>query len=93
VSKLKHELGRISDAVELKRLTSSENSGSIIRDVMEHVCTLDGVEEGSNFHCISARIFQNRENRDMFVAMKKPHLKLMFLKDEVALLGGRHFSI
>lgn len=93
MSKLIYELGHISDAVELKRLTSSGNSGSNIRNVMERVCTLDGVEEGSNFHRMSTRIFQNRENRDMFVAMKKPHLQLMFLKDEAALLGGRHLSI
>jgi hypothetical protein len=34
VSKLIHELGRISDAVKLKRSTSSGNLGSSIRDVM-----------------------------------------------------------
>jgi hypothetical protein len=29
----------------------------------------------------------------MSVVMEKPHLQLMFLKDEVTLLGGHHFSI
>jgi hypothetical protein len=42
---------------------------------------------------MAARIFQNREKRDMFVVMEKPHLQLMFLKDEATLLGGHHFSI
>jgi hypothetical protein len=93
VSKLIHELSCISDAVELRRQPSSGNLGSSIRDVMEHVCTLEGVEEGSDLYRIAARIFQNREKRDMFVVMEKPHLQLMFLKDEAELLGGRHFSI
>jgi hypothetical protein len=93
VSKLIHELSRISDAVELRRQPSSGNLGSSIRDVMERVCTLKGVEEGSDLYRIAARIFQNREKRDMFVVMEKPHLQLMFLKDEAELLGGRHFSI
>jgi hypothetical protein len=44
VSKLVHELSRISDAIELKRSPSSRNLGSSIRDVMERVCTLDGIE-------------------------------------------------
>jgi transcriptional regulator len=57
------------------------------------VCTLEGVEEGSDLYRIADRIFQNREKRDMFVVMEKPHLQLMFLKDEAELLGGRHFSI
>jgi hypothetical protein len=86
VSKLVHELSRISAAVELKSSTS-------VRDVMDRVCTLDGVEEGSDLYRMAARIFQNREKRDMFVAMGKPHLQLMFLKDEATLLGGHHFSI
>jgi len=93
VSKLVHELSRISDAIELKRSPSSGNLGSSIRDVMERLCTLDGIEEGNDLHRMAACIFQNREKRDMFVVMEKPHLQLMFLKDEAALLGGRHFSI
>jgi hypothetical protein len=87
VSKLIYELGCISDAVELKRSTSSGNSGSSIRDVMERVCTLDGVEEGSYLHRMAAHIFQNKEKRDMFVVMEKPYLQFMFLKDEATLLG------
>jgi len=93
VLKLIHELSRISDAVELRRQPSSGNLSSSIRDVLERVCTLEGVEEGSDHYRIAACIFQNREKRDMFVVMKKPHLQLMFLKDEAELLGGRHFSI
>ncbi len=54
---------------------------------MESVCALDGVEEGSDLHHMAACIFQNRKKRDIFVAMEKPHLQLMFLKDEAELLG------
>jgi len=93
MSKLVHELSHISDAVKLKRSTSSGNLGSSIRDVMERMCTLDGVKEGLDLHRMAARIFQNIEKRNMFVVMEKPHLQLMFLQDEAALLGGRHFSI
>jgi hypothetical protein len=57
---------------------------------LERVCTLEGVEKGSDLYRIAARIFQKR---DMFVVMEKPHLQLMFLKDGAELLGGRHFSI
>jgi hypothetical protein len=93
VSKLIHKLSRISDAVELRRQHSSGNLGSNICDVMERVCTLEGIEMGSDLYRIAAHIFQNREKRDMSVAMEKPHLQLMFLKDEAELLGGCHFSI
>jgi hypothetical protein len=94
MSKLIHELSRISDAVELRRQPNSRNLGSSIHDVMGRVCMLEGVEEGSDLYRIAARIFQNREKKDMFVVMKKPHLQLIFLKDESELLGwGRHFSI
>jgi hypothetical protein len=93
VSKLIHELSRISDVVELRRQPSSGNLGSSIRDVMECVCTLEGVEGGSDLYRIAARISQNRKKRDMFIVMEKLHLQLMFLKDEAELLGGRHFSI
>jgi hypothetical protein len=82
VSKLIHELSRISDAVELMRQPSSGNLGRSIRSVMERVCTLEGVEKGSDLYRIAARIFQNKEKSDMFVLMEKPHLQVMFLKDE-----------
>jgi hypothetical protein len=61
-SKLLNKLSKISNAVELKA-TSQANSSSNICDVLKHVCTLDGVEEGSNFHRMVARIFQNKEKR------------------------------
>jgi hypothetical protein len=93
VSKLIHEFSPISDAVELKKPPSSRNLDSSIRNVMKCVCTLEGVEEGSDLYRIAARIFQNREKREMFVVMEKPHLQLTFLKDEAKFLGERHFFI
>ena len=54
---LTHQLSRICDAVELRNSASSLEPGSSIRDVMERVCTLDGVEKGSNLYLMAARIF------------------------------------
>ncbi|XP_062174843.1 uncharacterized protein LOC133880008 isoform X5 [Alnus glutinosa] len=92
-SKLIHEFSPISDVVELKRPPSSRNSNSNIRNVMEHVCTLEGVEEGSFLYRIATHIFHNEEKREMFVVIEKPHLQLMFLKGEAELLTRRFCSI
>jgi hypothetical protein len=89
---LTHQLSRICDTVELRNSASSLESGSSIRDVMERVCTLDGVEKGSNLYLMAARIFQKREKREMFVVMKEPHLQLMFMKNEAELLGKHYFT-
>jgi hypothetical protein len=90
VSKLINKLSRISNVVELK-VASLVNSGNSIRDVLKHVCTLDGVEEGFDFHHMAARIFQNKEKREVFAILKKPHLQLMFLKDELTSMDNRLF--
>jgi hypothetical protein len=96
LSKLIHLLSRIGDAIELINSASLESSleipGSSIRDVMKYVCTLDGVDEGSHLHRVAARIFQKREKREAFVAIKEPSLQLKFLKDEAKLLGAHYFS-
>jgi hypothetical protein len=78
VSKLINELSKISNVVELKA-KSQANSSNSIRDVLKCVCTLDGVEEGFDFHRMTARIFQNKEKREMFTVLEKSHLQLMFL--------------
>lgn len=92
ISKLIHLFSRIANAIELRNSTNFGIPGSSICDVMERVCTLDGVEKGSDLHLMATLIFQKREKREMFVVMKKPYLQLMFLKDEARLLGGHHFS-
>ena len=89
---LTHQISCICDAVELRNSASSLEPRSSIHDVMEHVCTLDGVEKGSNLYLMVARIFQKREKREMFVVMKEPHLQLMFLKNEAELLGRHYFT-
>jgi hypothetical protein len=81
--KLIHEFSPISDVVELKRPPSSNSS---IRNVMERVCTLEGVEEGSFLYRIATHIFHNEQKREMFVVIEKPHLQLIFLKGEAKLL-------
>jgi hypothetical protein len=55
---LTHQLSRICDAVKLRNSASWLKSGSSIYDVMECVCTLDGVEKGSNLYLMAACIFQ-----------------------------------
>jgi hypothetical protein len=56
VSKLINELNKISNAIELKTKSQANLSNSI-RDVLKRVCTLDVVEEGSDFHRMTACIF------------------------------------
>ena len=90
VSKLLNELSKISNAVELKA-TSQANSNNSICDVLKRVCTLDGVEEGSGFRRMVARIFQNKEKREVFAVLEKPHLQLMFLQDEAKSIDNRYF--
>ena len=92
MSKPIYELSRTSNDMELKSSANSEIPGSSIRDVMERVCTLDGVEKSSNLYLKAAHIFQKREKREMFVVIEEPHLQLVFLKYEVRLLEGHHFS-
>ena len=89
---LTHQLSCIYDTVELRNSASSLEPGSSIHDVMERVCTLDGVEKGSNLYLMVARIFQKREKREMFVVMEESHLQLMFLKNEAELLGRHYFT-
>jgi hypothetical protein len=91
-SKLIHKFGLINDVVELKSSLSSGNLDSSIHNVMECMCTLDDVDEGFNLHHVAVHIFQNREKIEMFVVLEKPHLQLMFLRDEETLLGGCYFS-
>jgi hypothetical protein len=90
VLKLLNELSKISNAIELKA-TSQANSSNSILDILKRVCTLDGIEEGSDFHCMTACIFKNKEKREVFALLEKPHLQLMFLKDEAKLIDNRHF--
>uniref|UniRef100_A0A2N9HEM5 Myb/SANT-like domain-containing protein n=1 Tax=Fagus sylvatica TaxID=28930 RepID=A0A2N9HEM5_FAGSY len=89
---LTHQLSRICEVVELRNSASLIEPRSNISDVMEHVCTLDGAEKGSDLYLMTARIFQKREKREMFVVMGEPHLQLKFLKDEAELLGRHYFT-
>ncbi|KAL4611088.1 hypothetical protein ACB092_08G099200 [Castanea dentata] len=86
------QLSRICDVVELRNSTFSVEPSSTIRNVMEHVCTLDGIEKGSELYLMVARIFQKREKGEMFVMMEEPYLQLQFLQEEARLLGGHYFA-
>jgi hypothetical protein len=78
--------------VELRNSANLQESGSSIHNVMERVCTLDGVEKGSDLDLMVACIFQKGEKREIFVVMGEPHLQLKFLKDEAELLGRHYFT-
>ncbi|KAL4628301.1 hypothetical protein ACB092_05G227300 [Castanea dentata] len=56
---LTQQLSRICDVVELRNSAFSMEPGSSIRNVMECVCTLDGIEKGSELYLMTACIFQN----------------------------------
>ena len=89
---LTHQLSRICEVVELRNSASLIEPRSNISDVIEHVCTLDGAEKGSDLYLLTARIFQKREKREMFVVIGEPHLQLKFLKDEAELLERHYFT-
>ncbi|KAL4638818.1 hypothetical protein ACB092_03G174300 [Castanea dentata] len=73
---LTQQLSHICVVVELRNSAFSVEPSSTIRNVMEHVCTLDDIEKGSELYLMAARIFQKREKREMFVVMEEPHLQL-----------------
>ncbi|KAL0015691.1 hypothetical protein SO802_002760 [Lithocarpus litseifolius] len=52
---LTQQLSRICDAVELRNLACSVEPSSTIRNVMKCVCTLDGIEKGSELYLMAAR--------------------------------------
>ena len=89
---LTQQLSCIYDVVELRNSVFSMEPSSTIRNVMERVCTLDGIEKGSELYLMAARIFQKREKREMFVVMEEPYLQLQFLQEEARLLGGHYFG-
>ncbi|XP_030930868.1 uncharacterized protein LOC115956705 [Quercus lobata] len=89
---LTQQLSRICDVVELRNSAFSMEPSSTIRNVMERVCTLDGIEKGSELYLMAAHIFQKREKREMFVVMEEPYLQLQFLQEESRLLGGHYFG-
>ncbi|XP_075658961.1 uncharacterized protein LOC142628810 [Castanea sativa] len=55
--KLTQQLSRICDIAELRNSACSVEPSSTIRNVMEHVYILDGIEKGSELYHMAARIF------------------------------------
>ncbi|KAK9996755.1 hypothetical protein SO802_021441 [Lithocarpus litseifolius] len=89
---LTQQLSRICDVVELRNLAFSVEPSSTIHNVIERVCTLDGIEKGSELNLMVVHIFQKREKREMFVVMEEPYLQLQFLQEEARLLGRHYFG-
>ena len=73
---LTQQLSHICDVVELRNSAFSVKPSSTIRNVMEHVCTLDDIEKGSELYLMAARIFQKQKKREMFVVMEELYLQL-----------------
>ena len=86
------QLSHICDVVELRNSTCSVESSSTICNVMERVCTLDGIKKGSKLYLMVAHIFIEMRERDMFVVMEEPYLQLQFLQEEARLLGEHYFG-
>ena len=55
--KLTQHLSHICDVVELRNSTCSVEPSSIIRNVMERDCILDGIEKGFELYLMAACIF------------------------------------
>ncbi|XP_030936119.1 uncharacterized protein LOC115961252 [Quercus lobata] len=52
---LAQQLSRICDVVELRNSSFSVEPSSTIRNVMERMCTLDGIEKGSELYLMATR--------------------------------------
>ncbi|XP_057963707.1 L10-interacting MYB domain-containing protein-like [Malania oleifera] len=61
--------------------------GSSIADVMELMENIPDIEPGSELYMLGTRLFMKSENREMFVALKRPHVRLVWLKQELAREG------
>nr|XP_023916892.1 putative uncharacterized protein DDB_G0270496 [Quercus suber]XP_023916893.1 putative uncharacterized protein DDB_G0270496 [Quercus suber] len=79
-AKLDNHLSRLEDACELRSLANSREQQSSIRNVMELVCTLPGVEKASDLYFAASHIFLRKSYREMFVTLKEPDLQLRWLK-------------
>ncbi|XP_023916892.2 uncharacterized protein LOC112028437 [Quercus suber] len=79
-AKLDNHLSRLEDACELRSLANSRKQQSSIRNVMELVCTLPGVEKASDLYFAASHIFLRKSYREMFVTLKEPDLQLRWLK-------------
>ena len=90
--KMTQQLSHMCDVVESRNLGFLVEPGISIRNVMEHVCTLDVIKQGFELYFMVACIFQKQEKREMFIVMGEPHLQLQFLQEEARLLWGNYFS-
>lgn len=57
-----------------------DNPGCSTADVMKLLRTLPGCEPRSELFFVGTRLFKEKENRDMFVALEDPETRLEWLK-------------
>lgn len=78
-SRLFDALDRLCDAIEYRR---RDLPGCSTLEVMETLRSLPGIVEGDELYMKAADILIKRENREMFVALRKPEIQIIWLKQK-----------
>ncbi|XP_022929169.1 L10-interacting MYB domain-containing protein-like [Cucurbita moschata] len=78
-SRLFEALDRLCDAIEYRR---RDLPGCSTLEVMETLRGLPGIVEGDELYMKAADILVKRENREMFVALRKPEIQITWLKQK-----------
>lgn len=88
---LAQKIDRMCEAIESRSTASSminksveTSDGTSIKEVMKVVSSLPGAEQGTKMFFFASRLFLNKEKREMFCCMEGPHMKLEYLKFEMA---------
>lgn len=78
-SRLFDALDRLCDAIEYRR---KDLEGCSTVEVMETLRGLPGIVEGDELYMKAADILIKKENREMFVALRKPEIQITWLKQK-----------
>lgn len=78
-SRLFEALDRLYDAIEYRR---RDLPGCSTLEVMETLRGMPGIVEGDELYMKAADILIKRENREMFVALRKPEIQITWLKQK-----------
>lgn len=85
VEKLSKQIDRLCEAVESRSSSTSKRPNSAdsgITSVMELLDALPDIQADSGLYLFATRLFMSSEKREMFSAIRKPELKVAWLKNE-----------
>lgn len=81
-AKLYTQLGRICDAIEKRSIILARNDDCSysIAKVMDMLRSMPGIGTGSELFWVATKLFLEKENREMFVALKDHDLQIKWLE-------------